>query len=1300
MRVLVAGLIMLCVCTGCADVAPTNPYDPDTPASQQAVARISGQLILPEGFFGADHFDGQTVALTSASVTDDEPRNAAIDIDGQFEFNEVPAGIYQLLARFSGFEPLSLLVIAERGVTLVLPDVFLRSVELSTRSQRQWIRGQVQLIGRGDNDHGQVVVSIVGTPYTTRSSPEGLFELEVPPGTYTLRLAHPDYSEQRLPAVFVEQGNDVELGDIVLTPFSGSTTLALDVQPQWLPIEERYGYVTIDRVDGGYAAVRNLLVRHNEPITIEGLPAGRYRVSIQRPGFSTSASSDFVISTQERMAMVQADLSLVRLADTEISLEGRQLNACDLRRGRIDFRRSDLSGTTLSGDFGAVSAEDCTPQCDNPTCAMLDCDVDTCEALDLTRARLSNANFTSGMGSRLVGARLIAADLFGATLNGVDVSDAELSKANLFGVRAQGAIFSGADLSEANLSAADLRGAIFARVVGDERHVGVLSQDFNGDGVYHNEPHPWLGRRISATPFYLDPCTPMVSAVRYPVTDPSQHLARATNLNRTVLSQANLTGASLMGTDLSGAVLNGVRLVDADLRGVCLQDSILTLLDLTDALFDGADLQGARLSGAVLYRTRFRGANLQGVSLGSSAMDVSDFGPWVSTGVNDSCAQVSTSDFDLINCATDPNDLRCACITRLDGVDLSGSLIQGCRFVGASLTSGLFNSTTIAESTSAPAVQPDSCVPAAAETAYRFCMMSNQCDLFGVLSGRSEDPDRGEEDNWNCELFANGVSELLPGDNVGDAFRVEDFSCALSIYESEGQCLDGSIEAQIAEYASCFPLLLGEEVALPTFAERAPYESVCSFEAVSQTLSEGGCTMDDYEAGEPCCPRALIPYYCGVTESNFTRARLDRSIMRGVTLSVARFVNTPMRNVELENTVVLSSKFDGSILTGSDWSQSLIRDSSFVGIDASQLLLTGSEIYDSNFSQSNLWQTDFTESAIRRTSFDDTVMEPAADSESTSVGMYAFTLGAHEDALMVIRNPQWSGVNFSRVVFKNVCFEGGDLSRTRFEGSRLERVEFRSQYAEEALVPTQSDEPASVDFRPELDLTETRFFQSVLDGVSFDRVVLDGARFDQTEFDGFNQPGRTDPSRFERINIDAARPIIFSKTLLRRTLFDSVSMPNTVFGGATIEQSIFGGRGRAMLQGAQFGGSVIGSDGYLSTESLTISQSEFNDVDFRGADFSLAEFRSAGICKVRLFTQENDFRGAVFSTPDWVAQLSGVSWFKDGLEMSFRNVCACTDAVESFEFVGGGPLTEVSEYCEPYRLDCAPWPVCEVNLFD
>lgn len=501
---------------------------------------------------------------------------------------------------------------------------------------------------------------------------------------------------------------------------------------------------------------------------------------------------------------------------------------------------------------------------------------------------------------------------------------------------------------------------------------------------------------------------------------------------------------------------------------------------------------------------------------------------------------------------------------------------------------------------------------------------------------------------------------------------------------------------------ACFPLLSFEAIELPEGPPRTPYESRCNYEAVAQTLSQGGCSMDEYDSGEACCPRALVPYFCGVTESKFSRARLDGSMMRGMTLSLAHFEHASLRNVELENTVILSSNFDGSDLSRSDLTQSVIRGSSFVGVNASRLLLGGSEIYDSSFAQSNLWQIDLTESAIRRTNLDETIMVSDSNSEAGFVGLHNFAMGAHEDDQMVIRGARWMSAHFSGIVFKNVVFEAGDLSGIKFGGARFERVEFRSQYVDEDTVPTETDEPQSIDFRPELDLTGSEFFQSKLDGVSFDRVVLDGTRFEQVEFDEFKEPGQVTPSRFERINVDGAKPLIFLQTDVRRTLFDSVNMPSTVFAGDTIEQTVFGKHGGVMFQGAQFGGSVIDFDGESIGIPLTVSESVFRRVDFGGADFSRAEFRSANTCKMNLFNQESHFTGAVFSTSDSAAVLSGVGRFKTGLEMSFRGVCACEDAAENIDFFGGAPLLITGPdhtECQPYVLDCASWPVCELDLY-
>lgn len=166
-------------------------------------------------------------------------------------------------------------------------------------------------------------------------------------------------------------------------------------------------------------------------------------------------------------------------------------------------------------------------------------------------------------------------------------------------------------------------------------------------------------------------------------------------------------------------------------------------------------------------------------------IELSDFGPWVAMGPTDTCAQVTLIDTAAINCADTPDDPGCDCIAKLDDADLSGSLIQGSRFLGASLTYAQFNSATIAESTTVPSAQPENCLPGAAETAYQFCLMSNQCQLFDIFRGPGSD-----SEVFDCGIFVNAFRTLLPDENVGGAFRIENFNCALSIYEAEDRCVD------------------------------------------------------------------------------------------------------------------------------------------------------------------------------------------------------------------------------------------------------------------------------------------------------------------------------------------------------------------------------------------------------------------------------------------------------------------------------------------------------------------------------
>src|SRR5215203_3995900 len=135
--------------------------------------------------------------------------------------------------------------------------------------------------------------------------------------------------------------------------------------------------------------------------------------------------------------------------------------------------------------------------------------------------------------AKLSGAHLANADLGDADLSGADLSNALLLNANLIVADLSGADLSNALLLNANLIVADLSGADLSNALLD-----------NADLVAD-------------------------------------------------LSNADLSGASLLGADLRDANLLG-----ADLRDVNLIGADLSRADLSEANLNGADLENANLSGA------------------------------------------------------------------------------------------------------------------------------------------------------------------------------------------------------------------------------------------------------------------------------------------------------------------------------------------------------------------------------------------------------------------------------------------------------------------------------------------------------------------------------------------------------------------------------------------------------------------------------------------------------------------------------------------------------------------------------
>jgi hypothetical protein len=111
---------------------------------------------------------------------------------------------------------------------------------------------------------------------------------------------------------------------------------------------------------------------------------------------------------------------------------------------------------------------------------------------------------------------------------------------------------------------------------------------------------------------------------------------QGTNLNKAMLANGYLVGATMQGANANRTDLAGAMLDNASLEGANLNRADLAGALLNGASLDGANLNGADLSGANLTGASLAGANLQGVT-------------WSTT----TCPDGSDSDADGGTCAND-----------------------------------------------------------------------------------------------------------------------------------------------------------------------------------------------------------------------------------------------------------------------------------------------------------------------------------------------------------------------------------------------------------------------------------------------------------------------------------------------------------------------------------------------------------------------------------------------------------------------------------------------------------------------
>ena len=85
----------LCFVMACSDVPATNPYDPTTPADQQATTTVRGRAVLPSDFEAA-RFGAAVARLAREDARESDVRTAPLNSLGEFVFEDVVRGSYGL----------------------------------------------------------------------------------------------------------------------------------------------------------------------------------------------------------------------------------------------------------------------------------------------------------------------------------------------------------------------------------------------------------------------------------------------------------------------------------------------------------------------------------------------------------------------------------------------------------------------------------------------------------------------------------------------------------------------------------------------------------------------------------------------------------------------------------------------------------------------------------------------------------------------------------------------------------------------------------------------------------------------------------------------------------------------------------------------------------------------------------------------------------------------------------------------------------------------------------------------------
>jgi hypothetical protein len=215
-------IFMFCVvvvATGC-QVAPSNPFDPATPAAQQQAASLRGVVSA----LGADGVvvDVADVAVQLRGPTAPDGQGLFVDVDGVFSEAALEPGVYELSASRVGFLPAarSLLLLPGQAAEVELVVVALPAGgngPLASHLQGLVHKGSQGALPELEQDHSGVVVEAPALGLRTVTNRSGRYDLfATAVGSLALTLSADDHLDATVDVDIAAAGDAVVVADVTL----------------------------------------------------------------------------------------------------------------------------------------------------------------------------------------------------------------------------------------------------------------------------------------------------------------------------------------------------------------------------------------------------------------------------------------------------------------------------------------------------------------------------------------------------------------------------------------------------------------------------------------------------------------------------------------------------------------------------------------------------------------------------------------------------------------------------------------------------------------------------------------------------------------------------------------------------------------------------------------------------------------------------------------------------------------------------------------------------------------------------